>query len=311
MSQRPRAADPLLLVVGAVGLVTYALHGFHGTLTRDLGSTATPGSRSPTASRRTSASSTAPGPLAHAIPGVGAWIARLAGFDDVVTMRVVFLVIATACASVVYLLGRDLFGSRARRAGRRGGLPRLPRLHPVRLERPAREDADDAVHRRARCGRSPAGAGSPPASSSAWRRCACRSRSSARSPPWSSAPCCWPTADRVRALAARRAGRCGAGGRVRGVVRAGRVAARVRRRVLLINCATPCPNPVIEDLDRGLAGPAAAYGVMRLAARRRARRAGAALPSLRSCRGARRATPRVLVLAALTVGLPSRAWRGT
>ena len=36
-----------------------------------------------------------------------------AGLDDLVTMRVVFMLIAAAAVTMIYVLGRDLFGSRA------------------------------------------------------------------------------------------------------------------------------------------------------------------------------------------------------
>jgi hypothetical protein len=52
------------------------------------------------------------GPLAHAIPAIGVGIARAGHFDDLMGMRSLFLVIATLCVCVVYLLGRDVFASR-------------------------------------------------------------------------------------------------------------------------------------------------------------------------------------------------------
>ena len=109
---RLRAIDPLVPVVAGVSLVVYVLHGFHGMLTRDLASTATPASRWPTASRPTSASSTAPGRWRTCCRGWGSLVARLGGLDDVITMRVLFMLIATAAVCVSYLLGRDLFRSR-------------------------------------------------------------------------------------------------------------------------------------------------------------------------------------------------------
>src|SRR6201986_3774463 len=52
------------------------------------------------------------GPLAHVIPGIGVVIARIGGFDDVITMRVFSMLIAVVCVCVVYVLGRDVFSSR-------------------------------------------------------------------------------------------------------------------------------------------------------------------------------------------------------
>ena len=109
---RWRHTDPLVLVVAAVSVVVYTLHGFHGALTRDLGVYSYAGQQV--------ADGVAPyvgilnraGPLAHVLPGVGVLIARVGGFDDLLTMRVLFMLIATACVATTYLLGRDLFRSR-------------------------------------------------------------------------------------------------------------------------------------------------------------------------------------------------------
>jgi hypothetical protein len=107
-----RRVDPLVPAIAVVSIVVYTLHGFHGTLTRDLGVYSYAGQQV--------ADGVAPylgilnraGPLAHALPGVGALLARLGGWDDVVTMRVEFMLIATACVCTCYVLGRDLFRSR-------------------------------------------------------------------------------------------------------------------------------------------------------------------------------------------------------
>ena len=108
-----RQADPLVLVVGAVSLVVYTLHGFHGALTRDLGVYSYAGQQVADGVPPYLGILNRAGPLAHVLPGVGVLFARVGGFDDVVTMRVVFMLIATACVCTIYLLGRDLFGSRA------------------------------------------------------------------------------------------------------------------------------------------------------------------------------------------------------
>lgn len=104
--------DPLVFAVGAVALVTYALHGFSGMLTRDLAVYSYAGQQVAEGVPPYLGILNRAGPLAHAIPAIGVGIARVGGFDDVVTMRVLFLVIATVCTSVMYLLGRDLFASR-------------------------------------------------------------------------------------------------------------------------------------------------------------------------------------------------------
>jgi len=105
--------DPLVLLVAAVSLVVYALHGFHGALTRDLGIYSYAGQQVADGVPPYLGVLNRAGPLAHVLPGVGVLVARVGGLDDVVTMRVLFMLLATAAVCVAYLLGRDLFRSRA------------------------------------------------------------------------------------------------------------------------------------------------------------------------------------------------------
>jgi hypothetical protein len=99
--------------VAVVSLVVYALHGFHGALTRDLGIYAYAGQQVADGVPPYLGVLNRAGPLAHVLPGVGVLVARAAGLDEVVTMRVFFMLLATAAVCVSYLLGRDLFRSRA------------------------------------------------------------------------------------------------------------------------------------------------------------------------------------------------------
>jgi 4-amino-4-deoxy-L-arabinose transferase-like glycosyltransferase len=108
-----RQADPFVYAVAAVSIVVYSLHGFHGALTRDLGVYSYAGQQVADGVPPYLGILNRAGPLAHILPGVGVLIARLGGFDDVVTMRVLFMLIATACVCAMYLVGRDLFRSRA------------------------------------------------------------------------------------------------------------------------------------------------------------------------------------------------------
>jgi hypothetical protein len=108
-----RRADWLVVAVGAVSIVVYTVHGFHGTLTRDLGVYGYAGQQVADGVPPYLGILNRAGPLAHVLPGVGVLIARLGGFDDVITMRVLFMLIATACTCTVYLWGRDLFRSRS------------------------------------------------------------------------------------------------------------------------------------------------------------------------------------------------------
>jgi hypothetical protein len=105
--------DPLVLAVGAVSVVVYVLHGFHGVLTRDLGIYSYAGQQVADGVPPYLGVLNRAGPLAHVLPGVGALVARVGGLDDVVTMRVLFMLMATAAVCLAYVLGRDLFRSRA------------------------------------------------------------------------------------------------------------------------------------------------------------------------------------------------------
>jgi 4-amino-4-deoxy-L-arabinose transferase-like glycosyltransferase len=95
-----------------VAIPTYALHGFNGMLTRDLAVYSYAGQQVADGVPPYLGILNRSGPLAHAIPGIGAGIARVAGFDDVLTLRWLFLAISVVCVCAVYVLGRDLFASR-------------------------------------------------------------------------------------------------------------------------------------------------------------------------------------------------------
>ena len=105
--------DPLILAVGLVALVTYALHGVDGMLTRDLAVYSYAGQQVAEGVPPYLGILNRAGPLAHLLPGVGVGLARLFGGDDVVVMRQLFLVFATLCTCAVYVLGRDLLRSRS------------------------------------------------------------------------------------------------------------------------------------------------------------------------------------------------------
>jgi hypothetical protein len=104
--------DPLTAAVGAVALITYALHGFDGYLSRDLGVYSYAGQQVADGVPPYLGILNRAGPLAHLIPAIGVAGARVGGFDELLGMRLLFLVISVACVCLVYLLGRDLFASR-------------------------------------------------------------------------------------------------------------------------------------------------------------------------------------------------------
>lgn len=98
---------------GVVAMAVYLLQGFGGVLSRDLGVYAYGGQQVAEGVPPFVAILNRAGPLAHLVPGMGAVVARLVGVDDVLAMRVTLMLVAVASVMLVYLLGRDLFRSRA------------------------------------------------------------------------------------------------------------------------------------------------------------------------------------------------------
>jgi hypothetical protein len=110
---RLRPADPLTALSCAVALAVYLPHGFAGYLSRDLGLYSYGGQLVAEGVPPYVGTLNRAGPLAQLIPGVGAFTARAVGVDDLLGMRVLFLLLTVACIGVAYLLGRDVFRSRA------------------------------------------------------------------------------------------------------------------------------------------------------------------------------------------------------
>jgi hypothetical protein len=108
----PAWRDPLLWACVGVALLVYLPHGFSGYLTRDLALYSYAGQQFAEGVPPYLGVVNRAGPLAHAIPGVGAFAARLVGADDMLGMRVLFLLITLAAIAVSYWLARDVFRSR-------------------------------------------------------------------------------------------------------------------------------------------------------------------------------------------------------
>jgi len=104
--------DPVPPVVGAVALIVFTQHGFDGYLSRDLAIYSYGGQQVANGVPPYLGILNRAGPLAHLIPAIGVVGARIGGFDELLGMRLLFLIIAVACVCLVYLLGRDLFASR-------------------------------------------------------------------------------------------------------------------------------------------------------------------------------------------------------
>jgi hypothetical protein len=99
-------------VVGITALIVYALHGFDGLMTRDQAIYAYGGQQVVEGVPPYVSILNRAGPLAHLIPGLGVAVARVAGFDDLLGIRVLIMLIAVACVCMVYALARVLFASR-------------------------------------------------------------------------------------------------------------------------------------------------------------------------------------------------------
>lgn len=103
--------DPLTYAVGLVALVVYELHGHNSYLSRDLAVYGYAGQQVAEGVPPYVGILNRAGPLAHLIPGIGVLGARIVEIDDLLGMRLFFMLIAVACVCVVYLLGREVFAS--------------------------------------------------------------------------------------------------------------------------------------------------------------------------------------------------------
>jgi hypothetical protein len=108
----PAWRDLWLWACVLVALLVYLPHGFDGYLTRDLALYSYAGQQFAEGVPPYLGVINRAGPLAHAIPGIGTFAARLVGADDMLGMRVLFLLITLAAIAVSYWLGRDVFRSR-------------------------------------------------------------------------------------------------------------------------------------------------------------------------------------------------------
>lgn len=104
--------DPWGAMLAAVGAAVFALQGFGGVLSRDLALYAYAGQQFAEGVPPYVGVLNRAGPLAHMVPGFGAMIARVLGTDDLLTMRVLMMVLSVVAVWLTYLLGRDLFDSR-------------------------------------------------------------------------------------------------------------------------------------------------------------------------------------------------------
>jgi 4-amino-4-deoxy-L-arabinose transferase-like glycosyltransferase len=104
--------DLLVPFLGIFATVVYVLHGFEGELNRDRAIYSYAGQQVAEGVPPYLGILNRAGPLAHVIPGIGVAAARAGGFEDLLGIRLVFMLFAIASVCVVYLLARDLFSSR-------------------------------------------------------------------------------------------------------------------------------------------------------------------------------------------------------
>jgi hypothetical protein len=107
-----RRIDWLVVLLGIVATVVYVLHGFDGYLNRDRAIYSYAGQQVAEGVPPYLGILNRAGPLAHVIPGIGVAGARAGGFDDLLGIRLIFMILAVASVCVGYLLARDLFTSR-------------------------------------------------------------------------------------------------------------------------------------------------------------------------------------------------------
>lgn len=109
---RPGRLDPVCWLVVALSAVVYSLHGFEAAMDRDVGIYAYGGQQFIDGVPPYESIFNVTGPLAHMLAGIGVLSARIFGIDDVLAMRIVYLVFSCLTVAAIYALTRELFRSR-------------------------------------------------------------------------------------------------------------------------------------------------------------------------------------------------------
>lgn len=110
--RRRLSIDPWVVICCVAALAVYLLHGLHGTLLRDNALYSYAGQQVAEGVPPYVGVFNRAGPLAHLIPGIGVLTARVLSVDDLMGIRILFMLLAVASIGVTYLLGRELFKSR-------------------------------------------------------------------------------------------------------------------------------------------------------------------------------------------------------
>ncbi len=107
-----RRVDPGVLLWLLAALVVWGAHGFEDGLSRDAALYVYAGQEVADGEAPYVGVLNRAGPLAHLLPGLGVELGRLVGVGDVVGARMVFFLLVVATPALVYVLARDVWGSR-------------------------------------------------------------------------------------------------------------------------------------------------------------------------------------------------------
>jgi hypothetical protein len=99
-------------LIAAGTLVVYGARGLEAPLQRDAGLYLYAGQQVASGDAPYVAVLNRAGPIAHLLPALGVELGRLIGTGDVVGVKILYLLLVSAAPALVYLIGRDVFGSR-------------------------------------------------------------------------------------------------------------------------------------------------------------------------------------------------------
>ena len=111
-TRRRQAPDPVGALLAVASVVVFLLHGFEGAMSRDVAVYAYAGQQVAEGVPPYENILNRAGPLAHLVPGAGAFVGRSLGVDDLLAMRVTLMLVSVLAVWACYVLGRDLFRSR-------------------------------------------------------------------------------------------------------------------------------------------------------------------------------------------------------
>ncbi|MEI2714568.1 MAG: glycosyltransferase family 39 protein [Nocardioides sp.] len=112
MTEQARRRDPIGPLLALASAALFVARGFDGILSRDLALYAYAGQRVAAGDPPYVGVMNRSGPLAHLVPGFGAWWGDLVGMDDLLAMRLVMLVLSALTVWATYALARRVLDSR-------------------------------------------------------------------------------------------------------------------------------------------------------------------------------------------------------